>query len=1103
MLDDDDSDIPMPPARGPWDYRSDDLVDWSPTTRDHIPSPPDSPTPIPAKTLLAQLPPTSPEALAALVSMPSISISTSQVSTADSVIGVPAPVMQEDLERERVLRSLLAELGVPAPTDDQTGHELYNLRAKAFIGCALVDLNDPTFLAQAAWSVYGTPGEPDQNDVAVMASDFKKVGRRHWVFPLDAAIDRSWLKDGSMATDISGLVTLPTIQLNIQAMPQSRVLFFNGNKRRRACRLYAKYFDIRLQKVDAALEQLQRDPSTASPAVIQTLEARKSTLRHAATRSGLWVTRLYDIWKVSPELAKELSDNHEPKWCTMSLNYRVFTSLSRTQEHLELWIAAHPQKAAPDVGSPAWADHIALPSIHADESERDRNAFEKLLTSPAAVAFLRAFAVYPYYRFSERPGLWKVVCDNLNQVYGFMWAHAVLDGLQRMNFCARTTSFVSFEDREETNKVLRNFLKVKSAGGLPDDPGREQDIKARYRSYMMEAQEGGEHVSAIWEHRLLEKIDTLYRDCFLTEKPPPPIGTPAWNACMRSYNRSLISVCDNTWTLSRHAGLSAAEVQASSYALNKLRWMQRIAHDGFAINLPLPTVSFLRQHAYLFSDISVAVRWLARLLDPRADAVVYDNDRHYRDFTHYLVVLLQGSGRFPESEVDAIPSELCNFVLSNLDLFKAVNEVVSTSDLTRADAILRQSASTLMRFGQQAIRPGHPEMISPLPDLYPEGCSPELTETISTTAMALLDVLPPLSGQSGRGDFDRINPELYVRHPVAFELISSDALAAHPCLRALRLTDTAWHHHVNRATPSRTRGLVFHLHSLFKIQTTWGRAIWLHPAPRQLRARFFDFLTTLSRPPLADPQAYRWQNWDDAILHLLADVDIRDISQPLDSDSQPQSAIAAPEQPLQPLGPVDEQPLEHAQAEVYRREMEGLVVHVGHMTSTLAAPGAPQELDSRVANALNALLEAIDFNANRIVYREAHPESTGRPWVMPRPALTSVPQAHVLAIDGVADRRAYRTVEEYAARDPDSFALFDRAVCEHTSRNDQTGPQSHTVLRGGLAFPSAPDWLPQDSLLHRPEDVATCAEPTISLIAPDIAPPGSETAPQSAPSAAS
>lgn len=184
---------------------------------------------------------------------------------------------------------------MPAPTDDEAGHELYNLRAKAFIGCALVDLNDPTFLAQAAWSVYGTPGEPDQNDVAVMASDFKKLGRRHGVFPLDAAINRSWLKDGSMATNISGLVTLPTIQLNSQAMGQSRVLFFNGNKRRRACRLYAKYFDIRLQKVDVALEQLQRDPSTASPAVIQTLEAHKSTLRHAATRSGLWVTRLYDI----------------------------------------------------------------------------------------------------------------------------------------------------------------------------------------------------------------------------------------------------------------------------------------------------------------------------------------------------------------------------------------------------------------------------------------------------------------------------------------------------------------------------------------------------------------------------------------------------------------------------------------------------------------------------------------------------------------------------------------------------------------------------------------------------------------------------------------
>lgn len=104
----------------------------------------------------------------------------------------------------------------------------------------------------------------------------------------------------------------------------------------------------------------------------------------------------------------------------MSLNYRVFTSLSRTQERLELWIAAHPQKAAPDVASPTWVDHIALPSIHADESERDRNAFEKLLTSPAAVAFLRAFAVYPYYRFSERPGLWKLVCHNLNQVYGFV-----------------------------------------------------------------------------------------------------------------------------------------------------------------------------------------------------------------------------------------------------------------------------------------------------------------------------------------------------------------------------------------------------------------------------------------------------------------------------------------------------------------------------------------------------------------------------------------------------------------------------------------------------------------------------------------------------------
>lgn len=193
-----------------------------------------------------------------------------------------------------------------------------------------------------------------------------------------------------------------------------------------------------------------------------------------------------------------------------------------------------------------------------------------------------------------------------------MWAHAVLDGLQRMDFCTRTTSFVSFQDREETNQVLRNFLKVKTAGGLADDPGREQDIKARYRSYIMEAQAGGEHVSAIWEHGLLEKIDTLYRDCFLTEKPPPPIGTRAWDACMRSYNRSLVSVCDNAWTLLRHAGLNAAEVQASSYALNKLCWMQRLAHDGFAINLPLPTVSFLRQHAYLFSDISVAVRWVSR-----------------------------------------------------------------------------------------------------------------------------------------------------------------------------------------------------------------------------------------------------------------------------------------------------------------------------------------------------------------------------------------------------------------------------------------------------------------------------------------------------------
>lgn len=274
-----------------------------------------------------------------------------------------------------------------------------------------------------------------------------------------------------------------------------------------------------------------------------------------------------------------------------------------------------------------------------------------------------------------------------------------------------------------------------------------------------------------------------------------------------------------------------------------------------------------------------------------------------------------------------------------MDLFRTVDHILRCSDLSRADALFTLGSKEWYHIGVEAMRTHRPTMYPPLDILYPEGCTPHMKVEVQAIADGLLSCIPlPPAASTHSPAAAWASAE----SPVSFDMLSADVLAAHPCLFALRLTDHDWYDLVDCSIPVATRSLAFHLHSVFTIARTWGRDVWRQDAVRFLRTSFLEFLSRR-----AHPEGDRWVNWDDTILHLLADVDINNAALAPPADPPPAS-LATTSAPLV-FAPESDS--------IYKHDAESLISLVQSLPSAMAAPKASEAMDSRVADALKSLLK--------------------------------------------------------------------------------------------------------------------------------------------------
>ncbi|EIW51403.1 uncharacterized protein TRAVEDRAFT_25093 [Trametes versicolor FP-101664 SS1] len=1036
--------LPVPRPRTHWtDITLHTAIDWSPTSHEWAAS--TSPTPCSGR-LHPRLP--------VLNTPPMTSGCSERHGEEGSVAGPPSPSddklaaipMVVDVPPAQPyssdLRTLLTQLDVYRTEYGDREEVHYRARADAFLGCALVDLNDDDFLAHAAWGVYDDRKYPQDVEVSRLALQFAEVGRQHAYFPLDAALDPSWIENGSILTHMNGLGgSIPLLRLHYDAMGMHRVQFFNGSNRRKACQVYAAYFRVRQRKVTAALETLTTSEPPDS-AILQTLQRHRIALDRRAAKSGMWLTRLYNIWQIPSPVATHICKNHNRRWHERPLEERLLLVLADVQARRSAWIDLHVDQCVPELASRVWKDECVLPAIPHDEPQSP--LMQAILTSSVVFPLLDAFTRYSYFRIpGDGDGPWCFLHKRLmhtaqsdKQTIGYMWSHLLMYGLELLDLCARTTQFAAFDDPDERDRTLIRFLKVVK-GASADDAERAHRIRQQYDLYCWHAITGGTLAATVWPPSLLDRADDLYNIYFL-HKATAEVGTVGWDDAMKAYNVALEKECAREWTLLQYAALSADESEAAAHALKKLRWIRGMATIGVGINVPLPTKAFISDLYKQLNAVSAAVRWLTRLIDPRADAVVHDTRPQYLDYTHYLLCVLRLSGRFSHIGSTLFASQLYNFIFLNMDLFRTVDHILRCSDLSRADALFTLGSKEWYHIGVEAMRTHRPTMYPPLDILYPEGCTPHMKVEVQAIADGLLSCtpLPPAASTHSPAA-----AWASAESPVSFDMLSADVLAAHPCLFALRLTDHDWYDLVDCSIPVATRSLAFHLHSVFTIARTWGRDVWRQDAVRFLRTSFLEFLSRR-----AHPEGDRWVNWDDTILHLLADVDINNAALAPPADPPPAS-LATTSAPLV-FAPESDS--------IYKHDAESLISLVRSLPSAMAAPKASEAMDSRVADALKSLLKALHFNANRIVYRTLRDPEGSHPWVLPEaanpPALESVPECD--------DARAYRTIDEYRTRDQASYELFHTSIIQRAARN--IGPPPRTVLVNGQAVAATDNWLPQD-----------------------------------------
>lgn len=221
----------------------------------------------------------------------------------DEARGPLVSIFDSDLDEEEIIARLKGA-GPPLRGSGITPEDrkIYQERQRAFRGYAIVNLCDSEFLKRAKWGEFNGR-VPNQDTVLGLATDFKTAGKRHWDFPLEAALDLDWIEPDSIVQEIGSLESIPILQLKPEKMGDHTITFFSGSHRKHACIAVWLAADKVIKDLDSQLAEAEETGKKISDKLMAALMELRSESLQERDNAGYWMVRISDISTYMPVCA--------------------------------------------------------------------------------------------------------------------------------------------------------------------------------------------------------------------------------------------------------------------------------------------------------------------------------------------------------------------------------------------------------------------------------------------------------------------------------------------------------------------------------------------------------------------------------------------------------------------------------------------------------------------------------------------------------------------------------------------------------------------------------------------------------------------------------